>query len=129
VIQLTALHGKQAGTDWVARRFPVRLGRSAACEVCVEDDGVWDQHAEISLRRAEGFVVRVQGDALAAVNGHSVQEAVLRNGDVIELGAARIRFALSPTRQRSLRLREILTWLALAGLCVGEAALIYFLIG
>ena len=39
-----------------------------------------------------------------------------------------MRFGLSATRQRSLRLREALTWLALAGLCFGQVALIYWLL-
>lgn len=118
-----------AGTEWVARRFPVRIGRSPPCAVCLDDDGVWDPHAEVRLVRKEGFVFAVQGEALASINGQSVQQAVLRNGDVIELGSARLLFSLGPTRQRSLRLREALTWLALIALCAGQAALIYWLVG
>ena len=129
MIQLSALNGKQAGTDWVARRFPVRIGRSPQGGIRLEEEGIWDRHAEIHLRRGEGFVVASQGDALASVNGQPAQEALLHNGDVIELGSVRIRFALSPTRHRSFRCRETLTWLALATLCFGQAALIYWLVG
>lgn len=129
MIQLTVLNGKQAGSQWVARRFPVRLGRAPACEVCLEGDGVWDQHAQIILRRREGFILTVQEEAIAAVNGHPVRETLLRNGDEFDLGSAKLRFALSPTRQRGLRWRESLTWLALAALCVGQGALIYWLVG
>jgi pSer/pThr/pTyr-binding forkhead associated (FHA) protein len=129
VIQFTSLSGKLAGTEWVARRFPVRIGRSPPCTVRLDDDGVWDLHAEVRWVRKEGFVFAVQGEALASINGQSVQQAVLRNGDVIELGSARLLFSLGPTRQRSLRLREALTWLALIALCAGQAALIYWLVG
>jgi pSer/pThr/pTyr-binding forkhead associated (FHA) protein len=118
-----------AGTEWVARRFPVRIGRAAPCHVCLEDDGVWNPHAEIRLAKKEGFQFVVLGDALASINGQPVQEAPLRNGDVLELGSARLLFALSPARQRRLVLRETLTWLALAALCLGQAALIYWLGG
>jgi len=38
-----------------------------------------------------------------------------------------MHFALSPTRHRSLRIREALTWIALAALCLGQIALIYWL--
>jgi len=129
VIQLAAINGKKAGTEWLARRFPVGIGRSSRNEICLEEEGIWDRHAEIGLRRGEGFVVATLGEALASVNGQSAQEAVLHNGDVIELGAVRLRFALSPTRHRSFRFREALTWLALAILCFGQAALIYWLVG
>ena len=129
MIQLAAINGKQAGAEWIARRFPVRIGRSARNDVRLEADGIWDRHAEIHLRRGEGFVVAAQGEALASVNGQPVQEVVLRNGDVIELGSVRLRFALSPTRHRSFRVREALTWLALATLCFAQAALIYWLVG
>jgi len=74
-------------------------------------------------------VVAAQGEALVSVNGQPAQEAVLHNGDVIALGSVRIRFALSPTRHRSLRFRESLTWLGLAALCFGQATLIYWLVG
>jgi hypothetical protein len=57
-----------------------------------------------------------------------VDEAILRNGDVLSMGALKIQFALSPVRQASQRLRECLTWAALAILCLGQVALIYRLI-
>jgi len=40
-----------------------------------------------------------------------------------------MQFGLSPTRHRSLRLREVLTWIAFALLCLGQVALIYWLPG
>jgi hypothetical protein len=67
-------------------------------------------------------------EAFVAVNGQRLEQPlVLRNGDVIELGAVKLRFGLSPTRQRSLRFREAVTWIALAALCLGQVALIYWL--
>ena len=129
MIQLTSLHGRTAGTAWVARRFPVRLGRSAACPVRLDDDGVWDEHAEIRLVRREGCVVSVLGQALLSINGQRGEQAVLHIGDVMELGSGRLLFSLSSTEQRSLRWRETLTWVALTALCLGQAALIYWLVG
>jgi len=40
----------------------------------------------------------------------------------------KIRFWLSETRQKGLRLREFLTWAALTALCAGQVALIYALL-
>ena len=129
MVHLKILNGKKADADWVARRFPVRIGRDPSSDLCLEDEGVWERHFEIHLQSAERFILSAQADALTLVNGEIVQQAVLRNGDLVEAGGLKIRFGLSPTRQRSLRFREALTWVGLAGVCFGQIALIYWLIG
>ena len=91
----------------------------------MEEDGVWDQHAELALDAATGFVVSAQSGALMAVNGRPCREAMLRNGDEMDLGALKLRFWIGPTRQRSLRLREWLTWSAFVLITVGQLFLIY----
>lgn len=128
MVQLKILSGKMAGTVWTARRFPVRVGRAASADLRLEEDGVWDQHIVLQFRRTEGFVVTAQADALAAVNGEPVQEAALRNGDSIELGALKLQFWLSETSQSGLGLRETLTWLGIVLVCLGQVALIYWLL-
>jgi hypothetical protein len=125
---LDILSGTKAGTQWVARRVPFCVGRSAQAALVLDDDGVWDRHLEIDLRADQGAVLTASAEALTLVNGLRVHQTVLRNGDLIELGAARLRFGLSPTRQRSLRLRETLTWVALVTLCLAQVALIYWLL-
>jgi pSer/pThr/pTyr-binding forkhead associated (FHA) protein len=129
VIQLKILDGKKAGAEWVARRFPVRIGRVAPSDLCLEEEGIWDQHLRIDLRRGQGLVLTTAPEAYVTVNGERVESTRLRNGDTITLGRVRLLFGLGPTRQRSLRLREVLTWLALAALCIGQVALIYWLVG
>ena len=128
MVRLTILNGKKAGADWVARRFPFRVGRAAACELCLDDEGVWDRHLEFNLKPAAGLFLAAQPGSLTCVNGHPVAETALRNGDLIEIGSLRLRFWLAPTRQRGLRLREYLTWLALALVSLGQVALIYWLL-
>jgi predicted component of type VI protein secretion system len=128
MIQLKVLSGKKAGTAWVARRFPVRIGRSASAELQVEDSGVWDQHLELHFDPAEGIVLSAQPNALAAVNGEAVQQTVLRNGDAIDIGSLRLQFWLSETRQADLRLREGFTWAAIAAISLGQVGLIYWLL-
>lgn len=129
MVQLRIVNGNKAGTDWVARRFPLRIGRDPASNLCLDDDGVWDRHSEIHLQPAGRFVLSAQGKAYTAVNGQPVQQAVLRNGDLLELGSLQIRFGLSPNRQRSMRVREALTWLGLGAICLGQVALINWLAG
>jgi len=128
MIQLKILSGKKAGTAWVARRFPVRIGRSAAADLQLEEDGVWDQHLRLDFNPAVGLVLTAQPDALASVNGQLVEQTVLRNGDAIEIGSSRMQFWLSETRQAGLRLREGLTWAAIAAISLGQIALIYWLL-
>ncbi len=129
MVQLDILSGKKAGTQWVTRHFPFRIGRSPQAALVLEEPGVWDQHAEFVLRPGEGVAVLAAKDASVIVNSQPVHEARLRNGDVLEAGSVKLRFGLSPTRQRSLLLRETMTWLALAALCLGQIALIYWLAG
>ena len=128
MIQLQILTGKQAGAHWVARRFPVRIGRAATAELAVEEDGVWDQHARLDFEPAEGVVLSVQPGALASVNGERVERATLRNGDMIQLGALALQFWLSPTRQAGFRAREWLTWAGIAAVCLAQVALVYWLL-
>jgi hypothetical protein len=71
------------------------------------------------------LLCQAEPSALLSVNGVRVEQAVLRSGDVISIGALKIQFALSPVRQSGLRAREWLTWAALALLCLGQVVLIY----
>jgi len=128
MIQLQILTGKQAGTRWVARRFPVRVGRAAANDLRLEEDGVWDQHCLLNFDPAEGFLLTAQPDALLAVNQESVRSARLRNGDCIALGSARLQFWLNEVPQRSQRWRENFVWTLVIGICLAEVAAVYWLL-
>ena len=126
MVQLQALNGKLAGKQWFVRHFPVQLGRSQACDVPLDEAGVWDKHAQIA-RLDNVFSFRVHPPALATVNREPATEHSLRNGDTIELGGAQLRFSLSPTRPRSVWFRETMTWLGLAVLCLLQVWMIYLL--
>jgi pSer/pThr/pTyr-binding forkhead associated (FHA) protein len=128
MVQLNVLSGKKAGTAWVARHFPIRIGRSSKADLQSDESGVWDQHLQLDFDPATGLVLTAQPDALATVNGQPVQKAVLRNGDAINIGSLRLQFWLSETRQRGLRFREGLTWAALAAISLGQVAIIYWLV-
>lgn len=127
MVQIDILSGSKAGDQMIARRFPFRVGRNAQSTLVLEDGGVWDNHFELSVRPADGVVLTSAPEALTLVNGTRFQEARLRNGDLIEAGSVKLRFNLSATRQRGLALREGATWTALALLCFGQVALIYWL--
>jgi predicted component of type VI protein secretion system len=128
MVQFKIVSGKMAGTEQVARHFPFRIGRSPSADLRVEENGVWDEHLEMAFHPGEGFILTAHPDALAAINGQPFREAVLRNGDSIEIGALKIRFWLGATRQRSLRPREWLTWAAFALIIAFQLFLIYRMI-
>jgi hypothetical protein len=94
----------------------------------LEDPGVWDQHLLLDFDPAEGFVLRVQPNALVRVNGEQVEQATLRNGDEIEFGSAKLQFWLAETRQTGLRLRDAFTWTTIVTACLVQIALLYWLL-
>jgi pSer/pThr/pTyr-binding forkhead associated (FHA) protein len=128
MVQLSILSGRATGLAVTAPRFPFRVGRTQEADLCLEEEGVWARHLEFDLRMPDGFVLRVNPAALATLNGQPVREAVLRNGDLVQIGPVKIRFWLGQVRQVDLRWREVLTWLALAFLCLAQIGLIYRLV-
>jgi pSer/pThr/pTyr-binding forkhead associated (FHA) protein len=127
MVDLRFLTGKQAGASWSARRFPVRLGRSRQADLQILEDGVWDHHAELQFVGKEGFVLQGVAEGQVLVNGKPVNEVRLRNGDQISLGSAKLQFWISRTEQKKYRVQEGLFWVALAGICVGQFGLLYWL--
>jgi len=126
MVQLTILNGKAAGSVIVARRFPFVVGRNQGVNHRIKETGVWDRHFELTLPPTGGVVLRVNPSAFTEVNGERIDgNATLRDGDLICLGHLRIRYALSPARQHDLRLRELVTWIAIGLLGLGQFYLIY----
>jgi hypothetical protein len=127
VVQLQLLSGRQSGTVFRFTHFPIRVGREPGLELSLDEPGVWQNHFSIE-RTAGELVLKVEPPAWLSVNDSVVLPDFLRNGDILTLGALKIRFSLSPVRQSSLVWREWLTWLALALLCLAQIALVYWLI-
>jgi pSer/pThr/pTyr-binding forkhead associated (FHA) protein len=127
VVQLQVLSGNRSGAVFRPTHFPIRAGREPGLDLSLDDPGVWQRHFLIDWR-SEGLVLQTETEALLSVNDSPVQRAILRNGDIITLGALKIRFSFSPVRQSSLAPREWLTWIALGALCLGQVALVYLLI-
>jgi len=126
MIQLRILSGKLAGENIFVRQFPFHIGRAPQNELCLEDDGVWDNHLAIGFEKQEGFMLTTAPDAFTAVNEQPQQNTNtrLRNGDVISFGSAKIQFWLAPAKLRGLLLREAFVWLLLAGLTLFQILLL-----
>ena len=128
MIQLLILTGKKATGQFIARHFPFCIGRAAGNDLQLDDDGVWDQHLTLEFHPQQGITIMAAPNALVTVNNRPVQTALLRNGDVITLGAAKFQFWLAAVRQQSLRLREGFFWALLSLVVLCEVFLIYELI-
>lgn len=128
MIQLDILSGKKAGGQMVVRHFPFRVGRAPENDLRLEDDGVWDRHLVLEFQKQEGFQLTTSANALVNVNGESVLNKILRNGDIITIGSARLQFWLAAARQRSLRARELFVWALIAAVTAGQFTLIYWLL-
>lgn len=125
MIQLHVLSGKKAGGRVAASRFPFRIGRDPENDLPLDDDGVWDRHIVLEFRRKEGFRLAATPDAIVAINSEPAGEALLRNGDIITLGSAKLQFWIAPARQRGLRLRENCVWALMILVAAAELVLIY----
>ena len=125
MIQLLILTGKKAAGQVIARRFPFCIGRAAGNDLQLDDDGVWDRHLTLEFHPQQGITLTAAPDALVTVNSRPVQTALLRNGDVITLGAAKFQFWLATVRQQGLRLSEGFVWALLFLVVLLEVFLIY----
>jgi pSer/pThr/pTyr-binding forkhead associated (FHA) protein len=128
MLLLQIVNGKKAGVEFIARRLPVRVGRSPSTDLVLEEPGVWDDHFQIVFS-PEGLILKTHPQALVMVNDQTVSEIRLRNGDLISIGPLKLRFGFAPVRQGNQKLVEWLTWIGLAALCFGQVALIYWLMG
>ncbi len=71
---------------------PVLIGRADDCAVILRDNGVSDHHALIE-HKADGYHIRDLGSVTGViVNNDKIGTHRLCSGDIIELGAARMRF-------------------------------------
>jgi pSer/pThr/pTyr-binding forkhead associated (FHA) protein len=127
VIQLQVLSGKQAGSDFVVRRFPFSVGRRSDDDLSLSEPGVWEHHLELQFVPHEGFTFEAMSGAPVRLNGEAASSGKLRNGDILEAGAVRIRVWLSRAKQTSTIVRETVVWALVAAACAGQIAAIVWL--
>ncbi len=127
MVRLRVLNGSRAGADHTVSQFPCTIGRASNDDLQLTEPGVWENHLQLDLQSPGGFRVSRLGQGRASVNGAEFDELILHNGDVIELGAVKLQFWLAEVRQSDNRVREILVWLGLGLLILGEVLLIGWL--
>lgn len=88
---------------------------------------MWESHASIELTADGFFRLIALSEGLVCVEGLSVTEARVKNGDIIDIGAAKMVFHLARAQQRGLAIREGFLWLILLTLPIGELLLMFWL--
>jgi pSer/pThr/pTyr-binding forkhead associated (FHA) protein len=124
MVQLSILSGPRSGERIAPQRYPFRVGRAADSDLRLDQPGVWSHHLSLEVQWTDGVWLQSDSTALTTVNSQRVEHVRLRNGDLIEAGSVRMRFSLSPARQRGMRWREALLWSAMAAVWIGQGFLI-----
>ncbi len=127
MVQFKILSGRRAGQVVLVSSFPAVVGRLDSADVCIEENGVWDRHVTIELENTTGYHARLSEHALGSVNGQEFTRHHLRNGDVLELGAARLQFWVGAAVQSNLRWREHMIWIGLLALVAVQFFLLWHL--
>lgn len=128
MVQFEVISGKQAGLFVQARRFPFHIGRSAQSDLRLDDPGVWDDHATLLLDDNHDFIVKTGSHAVISVNSDHGESFVVRNGDSIEIGGARLRFWMAEARQSRLRSFEVMVGLTIVAVTLTQLAVINWLL-
>ena len=75
-----------------------RIGRTDQCEINLTINHVSRIHAQVSFQNNDYYIEDLQSTNGVYVNGIQVSRCLLRDGDIIEVGEARIRYAEEKTR-------------------------------
>lgn len=127
MIELRILNGKMAGQSVVARHFPFLIGRAPNCDLCLLEDGVWDEHLRLVLEDQKLMLRTVGPGGQLEVNHQKVSEAPFKVGDELQLGSVKMECGCSVMEQYSLRWVEQSLWLGGAVLMFLECVVILLL--
>ncbi len=88
---LIVLSGKAVGKMFRVKPGEMLIGRSSACDIFLEDDGVSRKHAQLVCGPEGAVVLRDMGSTNGTwVEGERVAAKELRDGDRLQIGSATI---------------------------------------
>ena len=94
--QVMVLRGPDAGQEWDVTGEQIVFGSGEDCDVTLKDVSVAPAHTALT-RDPEGIrVTRSDPDCEIRINGRSITEALLRAGDVMEIGQTTLSFEETP---------------------------------
>ena len=96
----TICNGAMAGRSFLLDRSVLTIGRSAECDVIIQDGSVASQHATFLCQADGDYVQDLSGQNDTAVNGvQLVGPLLLRRGDIIHIGNIRLEYTFIPEAQ------------------------------
>jgi hypothetical protein len=127
MIELRVLSGQRNGFSLISSKLPCSIGRSPDSDLRLEANGVFDEHAVFSLADDGDIQLSSRPPARTSVNGQTTANAVLRNGDIIDLGGVKVEFGFQAALQKEFGSREMFTWCFLLGITIAQALIIFWL--
>jgi len=98
VVELLGRDGRAALVQRVTQ-WPVRIGRSPACDIVLDDGHLAAEHAELHLAPGGGVQLKLldsrNGGAVAGKRLHAGEEALLPEGGAFQLAACSLRLRTS----------------------------------
>jgi pSer/pThr/pTyr-binding forkhead associated (FHA) protein len=93
--RLIVVQGPNVGTVYPLLEHKLLIGRGEECQIALDDASVSRVHVEV-LRTEHGLMILDQGSSNGLrINGADLPSAMLRSGDVVELGDVRLKFVPS----------------------------------
>jgi pSer/pThr/pTyr-binding forkhead associated (FHA) protein len=90
--RLVIVQGPNVGTVFPLTEQKLLVGRGEECQIALDDASVSRVHVEV-LRTEHGLMILDQGSSNGLrINGADLPSAMLRSGDVVELGDVRLKF-------------------------------------
>ena len=98
----TIWNGTMAGRSFLLDRPELIIGRSAECDVLIQDDSVASQHVKF-MSQLEGDTIHALNDEyITEVNGEKlVDTLLLHKGDIVSMGNIRMEYTLIPEANTS----------------------------
>lgn len=124
---LTVVKGKQQGHTVELTKYPFVIGKNKEAHLPLSDAGVWDDHLAIELKLGESPTLRRVGEGSISLNSESIESSTLRNGDIITIGAAQLRFSSAPAKRKSLIFQSSASWIAMVFVVILEILLVILL--
>jgi pSer/pThr/pTyr-binding forkhead associated (FHA) protein len=98
----TICNGEMAGKSFLLDRSVLIIGRSAECDVIIQDDSVVSQHVKFLCQDDGDYIQDLSGQDATAVNDVQIKGSLLlRKGDIISLGNVRMEYTIVPEAQTS----------------------------
>jgi len=98
----TICNGEMTGRSFLLDRSALTIGRSAECDVIIQDDSVASQHARFLCQADGDYIQDLSGQNATAVNSVQLKGSLLlRKGDIISLGNVRLEYTFIPEAQTS----------------------------